>query len=207
MSLKSKPTAKKKNTKRRVNDKRKKRCTNVSFHNQLQTTWLRKTQKKTKQQKQSKVSMECSYLLTHGPWMVQSTALVLFQLVKAHWHTCTRTHIETLNTPAHGGGRRGGVSGRGGGQHERTRPWTTEADIRRGGGGRGNGGHGVGSGVTTGRHHSTGALQKHVQQWGRGRGQGHSSLRVSSGIAVFFFFYSKRWTHPMARGEKKLLVQ
>lgn len=88
-------------------------------------------------------------------------------------HTCTRRREE-------------GRGFQGEGQHERTRPWTTEADIRRGGGGGNRGSRAGGSGGynrTTPQH---GALQKHVQQWGRGRGQGHSSLRVSSGIAVFF---------------------
>lgn len=152
--------------------------------------------------------MECSYLLTHGPWMVQSTALVLFQLVKAHWHTCTRTHIETLNTPAHGGGRREegrGFGARGGAAwaHTTLDHWSRH---KTGWGWEGNRGSRGGVGGlqqddTTARGHS-----RNMSNSGGGVAD-RDTARYASVVESQFFFYSKRWTHPMARGEKKLLVQ
>lgn len=155
--------------------------------------------------------MECSYLLTHGPWMVQSTALVLFQLVKAHWHTCTRTHIETLNAPGHGGG-----TGKEGGGQEAGAAWshTTLDHWSRHKTGRGEG-PGEGRGITTGRHHGTGHSRNmsnsgRGEGWGRGLADRDTVCYASVVESQFFFvvFFTVKDEHiPWLEEKKKLLVQ
>lgn len=122
-----------------MNDKRKKRCTNVSFHNQLQTTWLRKTQKKTKTT-ETEQSFYGVQLFTHT-WALngseyRTSTISVSQSTLTHLHAHSHRNFKHTCTRRREEGR--GFQGEG--QHERTRPWTTEADIRQGGGG----GHGLG---------------------------------------------------------------
>lgn len=200
MSLKSKPTAKGKKKNEKSEDKGKKGV--QTYPSAINSDDLVKENTKKQNKQKKKTETEQSFygvqLFTHT-WALngseyRASTISVSQSTLTHLHAHSHRNFKRTCTQRReeGQGLGGGEGRELGGQHERTRPWTTEADIRRGGvGGQGQ------VGVTTGRHHGTGHSRNMSNSWGGrgmaglggGGGQGHSSLRVSSGIAVFCLFF------------------
>lgn len=197
MSLKSTPTAKKQNKKKSERQKEKNGV--QTYPSTISSKRLGSGKHKKNKTTETEQSFYGVQLFTHT-WALngseyRTSTISVSQSTLTHLHAHSHRNFKHTCTRRREEGR--GFQGEG--QHERTRPWTTEADIRRGGGNRGS--RAGGSGVTTGRHHSTGH-SRNTSNSGGGVAD-RDTARYASVVESQFFFYSKRWTHPMARGEKK----
>lgn len=203
MSLKSKPTAKKKKQKKKSERQKEKTVYKRILPQSAPNDLVKENTKKT----ETEQSFYGVQLFTHT-WALngseyRTSTISVSQSTLTHLHahshrnfkhTCTRRREERRGFGARGGAAWAHTTLDHWSRHKTGWGWEGNRGSRGGVGG-------LQQDDTTARGHS-----RNMSNSGGGVAD-RDTARYASVVESQFFFYSKRWTHPMARGEKKLLVQ